>query len=310
MAGYLELPLDWRTELERKAGIHLMPELVYDPEGKNVTLAGRYGIAGIAGIGQTLDMDVTWERRPTMREVVVTLRDPDGRLNPDNPGSPFHNVVSETLEITPRQSTTLRLAAGPDVAFTSGETVTIKGPAVGSGGVVQQTCLVSGFEHRQEDDLLTLSAGTSYDFAAGSIVFANAPENSEALIRLRTGNTANPVTLFRGRLLKTPETGCGYVTLTLVELKKHTLDLFLVGADSSPDKKLMRIDADGELANSIQWSEGADGVLNRDLVYPLANCRPGKWQIEFISDYEYIVSGPGLDGLHCDSRYGRIGRVA
>ncbi|HPG42070.1 MAG TPA: hypothetical protein PLP19_22160 [bacterium] len=310
MAGYESLPPDWRNELERKAGIHLMPELVFDPEGKNVMLNGKYGISAISGLAQTLDMDVTWERRPTMREVVVTLRDPDGRLNPGNPASPFHDAVSELLETTPRNSHTLRLAPQQQVAFSNGEAVTIKGPAVGSGGIVQQTCHVSGFEKQEEFDLLTLQEATSFDFAAGCIVYVNALENSQVLIRLRTDNTANPVTLFRGRLLKTPEAGSGYITLTLVELQKNTLDLSLTGVDRDADKKLMRINSNGELASSIQWSEGADGTLNRSLVYPLANCRPGNWELEFISDNEYIVSGPGVDGLHCDTRYGYSGRLA
>lgn len=310
MAGYETLPLDWRNELERKTGVHIMPELVFDPEGRNIALNGKYGISAISGLAQTLDMDVTWERRPTMREVVVTLRDPDGKLNPGNPASPFHDAVSELLEITPRNSYTLRLAPQPHVVYHNGETVTIKGPAVGSGGIVQQTRHVSGFEKRAEDDLLTLQEATGYDFAAGCIVYANALENSQALIRLRTGNTANPVTLFRGRLLKTPEAGSGYITLTLVELQKNTLDLSLTGADRDADKKLMRINNNGELASSIQWNEGTYGTLNRSLVYPLAHCRPGHWRLQFISNYEYLVSGPGVEGLHCDTRYGCIGRLA
>jgi len=102
----------------------------------------------------------------------------------------------------------------------------------------------------------------------------------------------------------------GYVKLVLVELKKNNLDRILTGADIDASKKLMRINTSGELENTVKWSEGAYGTLDRNLVYPLTACRPGEWKLDFITNTEYIISGPGVEGLRCDKRYGRVGRFS
>jgi len=127
MPDYKVLPLDWQTELERKTGVRIMMGLVFDPEGKHIVLAGKYGIESISGISNILEMDVDWERRPGIKDVIVKLRDPDGGLDPRNPISPFFDAVSELYENVPASSGEIKIIHKNGVDYTNGQTVIIKG---------------------------------------------------------------------------------------------------------------------------------------------------------------------------------------
>ncbi|MBN2410838.1 hypothetical protein JXQ31_04035 [candidate division KSB1 bacterium] len=310
MPGYNTLPSDWQTELEKKSGVRMMLDLVFDPEDKHIILDGKYGIEYVSGISNILGMDVAWERRPAVKDVIVKLRDPEGGLDPRNPASPFFDAVSEVYENVPSFSAQIKIGHKEGVYYTNGQPITIKGENYNIGGLSEQDNIVTGFTNGQNYDILTLKDTIHYNFASGSILYSNALEGKEVQVRLKLDNTINPIVLFRGRLLKAPEVQSGYITLVLVELKKSNLDLLLTGADNDPEKKLMRINATEELEDTVKWNEGAYGTLDKNFVYPLAACRPGEWKLEFITNTEYIISGPGVDGLRCDKRYGIKGRIA
>ena len=310
MPDYKTLPPDWVSELEKKSGLRIKLDMVFDPEDRHIVFAGKYGIKSISGISNVLGMDVAWERRPAIRDVIVKLRNPDGGLDPRNPASPFFDAVSELYENVTVFSNQLRIVHQDGVFYTNGQPVTIKGENFNISGLSEQDNIVTGFTNTLDCDILTLKDPVHYHFAKGSLLYSNALEGKEVQIRLNLKDTIHPVVLFRGRLLKAPEVQSGYITFVLVELKKNNLDRLLTGVDKEPDKKLKRVNTSGELENTIQWSEGASGTLDRNFVYPLETCRPGKWDLDFISNTEYIISGPGVDGLKCDKRFGRVGRIA
>ncbi|MFA5196112.1 MAG: hypothetical protein WC401_09980, partial [Bacteroidales bacterium] len=91
---YTDLPIDWQTEIEKTGFARLYFELVFDPDNRCTVLSGETGIERISPITNNLEMDINYERRPTLSDVTITLKDPWGELDPKNNKSPFYNGLS------------------------------------------------------------------------------------------------------------------------------------------------------------------------------------------------------------------------
>lgn len=86
------VPTDWETALERRSGSLFTTEVIYDPEGSNVTFGGKYDVLSISPIEQEKDIDPELGLRPVVKPIRITLNDPDQYLDPDNPSGLFYSL--------------------------------------------------------------------------------------------------------------------------------------------------------------------------------------------------------------------------
>ncbi|MBC8490663.1 MAG: hypothetical protein H8D45_31995 [Bacteroidetes bacterium] len=145
----------------------------------------------------------------------------------------------------------------------------------------------------------------SYGYKAGTQLYTESVENKDVLIRIKEADCVNWISVFRGKLLKTPETGGGRAVMTLVDLRKINLDRLLTGADSGDDDKL-KVFIDGVLSDSVSWEIGS-GTLDRTKINVLSGCGLGKWTLNFEDATNYKIDGPGVSGLAGNVDYGYYG---
>ena len=84
MGAYTDLASGWQTELEKKCGANPYVELIYDPDGENISLTGKYSVFDVSSIKNVRDIDPVWGTRPSIPEIQITCHDPDDYLNPES----------------------------------------------------------------------------------------------------------------------------------------------------------------------------------------------------------------------------------
>ena len=76
--------------------------------------------------------------------------------------------------------------------------------------------------------------------------------------------------------------------MTISSIKKFLLDEELRGAETGADK-LKRINTNGDLVDTITWSEGSSGTLDRSKVIVKDNAKLRNWTCEFSSNTDFVL---------------------
>ncbi len=308
MPDYKTLPLDWQQELENAAGQQYYLDLLVDPEERGIVIDGQNSIVHISPLDNSRDMDPQWGGRSVLRDVEIEIADPDGSLSPINPASPFHHAKSIVAEAAEFGSSELLIQHQEGVTYASGERIVLYGEDYFYGSVQQQIVEILSYTADNHTDRITLAEPLAFYMPRGGYLFSQMPENTEVQVRLHLAGAAQPMVLFRGRILKVPEVLAGAIRMVLVDSRKSKLDRALVGVDSDETSRLLCVSGEHSGASSIRWNDDASCDLERESIFPQAGCRPGKWQLDFITNTKYTLSGPGMDGRVYDRYYGMTGR--
>lgn len=311
MPYYTDLPADWQTELEKTTAAKPVVEVIYDPDGDNIPLSGKYDVIDISPIYNIRELDIEWASRPTTFDMMIRFNDPDNYFNSADENSPFHNAIGELYEDY-TSGTTVKLRDKEGIAFDVDQFLTISGYDPTSQDTNEEDFYVSSFTAAAGSTYyhtLAIKAALTNDYQEGSVVFSKTVEKKEILIRMRMAGCVSKVTCFRGRILNVPVCESGKAAFVVVELKKFNLDEELTGADTDSTNKLKRIDTTGALADSVYWNSGSSGTLDRTKVFPLSGCRLGKWTATFSSNTSYTLEGPEEIGLAMDTRYGLVSHI-
>ncbi len=307
MPDYTNLPTDWKNAIEKVAGLSLSLEFVLDPENRNVILSGRYGIDSCTQIITERELSVNYERRPILKDVSVSLKDPDGFLNPYNSKSPFYNVQVELYESVHYSETLIKIKKIKGVEFHAGQTIKVTGPDYEEGssiGTVQVT--VNSFTTGATFDTIELTGRVGRSFALGSLVYMNTFRET-IQIQLVSDSTANPLILYRGVMMKSPESVDEQLLVTIGDYKIELLNKELTGADTD-STKLMIPNESGTLIDSSYWNDEINPTFDISEVYPKSGCKLGQWSATFNGTTDYTLKGPGETGRSCNRLLGLIGR--
>jgi len=307
---YTDLPIDWQTEIEKTGFARLYFELVLDPDNRCTVLSGETGIERISPITNNLEMDINYERRPTLSDVTITLKDPWGELDPKNNKSPFYNGLSYLYVKSTSGTNSVQVTHNAEVVYRAGQVIKIRGPldSADENTIIEQQLTVTQFVAGVTYDTISFTSNLSYNFAVGGLLFANT-FREEILVRLRAAGTVAPVTLFRGKMLREPEATKGFIKITCSDFKKDILDKELTGADTDATNKVKIVDSTGALADSVEWNDTVNPSLDRTLIYPLSGCPLGKWEAEFTTSTLYNLSGPNIDALNSEKTIGFNARL-
>ena len=309
MPAYTELPASWQTELEKKTGLQYYLDIVLDPERRSIVIGGKNSVVTITQMGSTIDPDIEYERRPTVRDVNIDIVDPEENINPNTAGSPFSNCVKAFYENSSFSDKNIKVKHDGLNYFIPGEKVTIKGPVTeGDQSVLYESnMIVVSYVDGVEYDTITFTDQIGYSFSDISIIYSNTFKE-EIIVRLRAKNVDLPIHLFRGKLLAEPVLGDGKVIVKIGDTKKEYLDKYLIGADSNSNK-LKLPDSSGTLISSIEWSDTVHPTLDSNDIYPGNECHLGRWVAEFSTTTLYTLSGPDFGKINCDRQYGRIAHL-
>lgn len=308
MPFYTDLPSAWQTEIEKKTGARYVLEVIYDPDGKNVTLSGQHDIISMSTITDRRDLDPEWISSPTAAMINIIFNDPDNYFNPRNVNSPFHNAVGELDRDHASGATSIKIYDETGLAFVAGECLEIYGIDYTDGSTNPEEIWIddftagSGTTYYHE---ITYNGGIVNNYAKGSKVYTLPIYNKQVLIRLNMIGCIAKITIFRGRMINSPKCLSGKAIIQLVDLKRINLDEILIGADSGADTKLMKITADG-LVNSVEYSAGAGGTMDRTKVFVEAVCMLGLWTATFLTATTCQITGPGEVDVDHDITLGLI----
>lgn len=297
MSWYTDLPSDWQTELGKKTGAKINIEVFYDPDGQNLQLNMKHDIVDISPVMNERDLDIEWIGRNTVYDMMLTFHDPDDYFNPTNSASPFYNCSGELYRDHVAGEYVLQLLDKSGVSFTADQVVRIADETNSQDLIVGGFTAASGSTYYHE---ISLNEALSYKFSKHTRVFARPNEKTEILVRLNMTGCTSKVTCFRGRLLKDPECSSGKAMLTLVDIKKYSLDEEVIGADTSSTNKLKCMNTSGTLADSVTYSSGAGVTLDRAEVEVLNNAKLRKWVATFLSATTFTLAcsdfGIGITG--------------
>ncbi|MEM2989819.1 MAG: hypothetical protein QXQ02_01385, partial [Halobacteria archaeon] len=284
MAAYTDLPEDWRKKLEQKAGMNPYIEVIYDPDGQNIALTGKYSVREMSPIKMYRDIDIEWGRRPTIDEIRIIVSDPDDYLNPHNSESPFHNAMAI---LSSRYTGGMEIYIEPkEVQFSTGESLNI------SDGTNYERFVVRKFETGELYHTITLVHELENSYLSGTSIFTDGMEYKDVWVRLRCVGCSSYITLYWGKLSRLDHYE-GYAELILTDKRRLLLDQMLIGSESG-ENKLMYINTSGNKASSVAWNDGSAGSLDREKIIVKSNCRLGKWTFKFTSDVDFVVDGPGV----------------
>ncbi len=246
------IPSRWETALERKTGAKFAVEVVLDPDGAAVTLDGDHDIADISEIAQERDLDIDAGGMALIPDVALTFNDLDNYFDPANTASPFHQCEGTLSEAAAAGATTIKLLSWPGVSFAADEVLTI------SDQTNSEEVIVAAFIADVSSGYHTLvidAPGLINAFATGCRIHTAPIAGKEILVKLinLTEATTETLPLFRGEIVRAPETSPGQARINCADARKRQLDTKLVGADSSASLKLMCVGTDGTLASSIKW---------------------------------------------------------
>jgi hypothetical protein len=307
---YTDLPIDWQTEIEKTGFARLYFELVFDPDNRCTVLSGETGIERISPITNNLEMDINYERRPTLSDVTITLKDPWGELDPKNNKSPFYNGLSYLYVKSTSGTNSVQVTHNAEVVYRAGQVIKIRGPLdnADENTIIEQQLTVTQFVAGVTYDTISFTSNLSHNFAVGGLLFVNT-FREEIEVRLRVAGTVAPITLFRGKMLREPEATKGFIKITCSDFKKDILDKELTGADSDATNKIKIVDSTGALIDSIEWNDLVWPTLDRTLMYPLKGCPLGKWEATFSTSTLYNLSGPNFDSLNSEKTIGFNARL-
>ena len=308
MPFYTDLPSAWQTEIEKKTAARYVVEVIYDPGGKNVILSGQHDIISMSTITDRRDLDPEWISSPTAAMINIIFNDPDNYFNPRNINSPFHNAVGELDRDHASGVTSIKVYDETGLAFVAGECLEIYGIDYDSGDNNSEQIWIddftagSGTTYYHE---ITYNGGIVNNYAKGSKVYTLPVYNRQVLIRLNMIGCTSKVTIFRGRMINSPKCFAGKAVIQLVGLKRIDLDEMLIGADSGADTKLMKMTADG-LVDSVEYSEGCGGTMDRTKVFVQSVCMLGLWTATFLTATTCQITGPGEIDVDHDISLGLV----
>jgi len=291
LAWYTDLPSDWQNELEKKIGAQIAIEVIFDPDGINKPLSGKYSVAEISPITIQRDLDIEWAHRPTVQDVFITFFDPDGYFDSDNTASPFHSAVAELDRNHVAGETSIKLL-DKDVSFGVDEVLIINDGENSEEIKVDVFVEASGATYYHE---ITYNDGLNNSYKKGTKVYTKSLENKDILIRLVSPNCNSYIHVFRGKLLKAPSFTNGKAQLILTEKRKYLLDQNIVGADTSTNDKLKRINTSGVLSDSTTWNSGSSGSFDRIKVKVFENAKCTEWATEFSSSSDFNLKSRNSD---------------
>jgi len=248
------IPAAWETALERKTGAKIAVEVVLDPAGANLQLTGTHDISSIDEVSIEREMDADYASRGTVPDIKLTFNDPDDYFSTHNTASPFHGAIGELDRAHSAGATSIKILGWADIAFAAGEALVLDDGVNREEITASVFTAASGSTYYHE---LTYPAGLAHDFAAGTRIFSEPVVGKDVIVKLAnyTETTPQKLVVFRGKIVKDPETSNGSGTLTLSDARKLALDSVLSGADSAAGTKLMCIGSDGSLQSSISWSD-------------------------------------------------------
>ena len=93
------VPTKWKNAFDRYNGAEFEIEVIFDPDGNNVTLTATCDIASISSINHEKDLDPEFGITPTIGSVTITFNDPEGYFNPNIATSAFYNYTPVGKEI-------------------------------------------------------------------------------------------------------------------------------------------------------------------------------------------------------------------
>jgi len=106
---YDKLTSNWQTELEKKIGLNIRVEVIYDPNGKNILLSGKHDLISITPITNIRDIDLEYGIKTPAIDVTMTFNDPDRYFDTRNENSPFHNAIAKLYEDTASGSSLINI---------------------------------------------------------------------------------------------------------------------------------------------------------------------------------------------------------
>lgn len=295
MPGYTTLPSDWQTELEKVTGANYTLETVIDPDGSPIILSGKYDIVSMSPIMNIRDLNIEWSNRPTASEFSLVFNDPDNYFSPRNSSSPFYNGIGELDRDHFSGATEIKILNKTGLQFSSGTKLKI------DDGTNSEYVYTDGFTASSGSTYyhsISITTGLTYGYKAGTYIFVEPVARKEIEVKIKMTNCDSSVTLFRGRILKSPETSSGKATIFAVDLKKYNIDELLLGADSGTDK-IKRINTSGTLDDSVYWNDGSAGTLNREDIMVLTNSKLGTWIATFTAatTFNLACSDQNIVGL-------------
>ena len=221
MPYYTALPNDWQAELEKKTGAKPIVEVLYDPDGNNISLSGKYDIVSITPISNIREMDIDWFNMPIIQDIQITFHDPDNYFNCTNPNSPFYNCVGKLDRDHSTGETSIKIYGDEGVYFVANKKLIINDGTHEEIICPDSFTEASGSTYYHE---LTYLAGLSHSYKKGTDIYTPSIEKKEILVRMRMTGCASKVTIFRGQILKFPECYNGKAVLTAVDFQKFAFD--------------------------------------------------------------------------------------
>jgi hypothetical protein len=310
-------------------GISVTPEVIIDPDDKNIRLDGDTDIVSISPIIQGIDIEPGRQGIISNNSIYVTICNPDNFTRMYNNSdttttwNPFRSISAKVKDSAPTAgwdhlsvdmytactSTNFTMDVGGNTNFKVGDIVEIT-----NGENTEEKRITSIYD---SDEAAYYPVGEStkriflgyqvpyfdsdliYEYSTNGRIQTWSMTNKKVLVRLRIETeasngveTVSYYTIFKGIVKEQPQTNKNTATLEIESYSNKIFNqsLLTVSGSTTP---LYKCNASGMLAYSGQWTvKTGSGVKSEDSIVVYPDAIPGLWEIAFSSATDFTVTGP------------------
>lgn len=307
-------------------GISITPEVVIDPDGKNIKLDGKKDVISISNISQKMDIEPERSGIIENNDIQITINNQNqcARLyNNDDTETgfnPFRTVFGKIYEQVSANCVAVYLGETDYLygytAFWAGDLVTLAGVLSGVSFSEEQvissvaiTTRAPLLAHALNVAELTFGGTLVNTYAQNDVVQTWSFVGKKVRVDIRVENEYQPgsvaintYTVFKGRVRETPQVDKNTATFTVEPLMTEILKKPLLIKNSVLESDaLNRCGSTGVMATSKAWTTQTGSGALADVTH-YAGAIPGYWQIVFSDATNFTVTGP-----NCSAKAGTTG---
>lgn len=303
-------------------GISVTPEVIIDPDDKNIRLDGNTDIISISPITQSMDIVPGRAGIIENNDISITIANPlnitrtynNADTSTDfNPfravnGRPYWEATSgeTSIDLSVYTSAVGIYEISGNSVFKIGDAITIADGINSEDFIVLGTTLTSetleypgggGETAETQRQTININAPLVNNYSIFASVQTWSMINKKVIVRLRVENeyqkgtkSISTYTVFSGTVKEQPKVNGNTSTITVENYANKVLNKPLLITATSPTPTY-RCNSSGTLAETISWpTQTGNGTLSGVTVY--SGAIPGYWEVTFSNATDFTVNGP------------------
>lgn len=303
-------------ETNQIGGISFIPEVIIDPDGKNIKLDGKKDIISISYIVQSIDIEPSRSGIIENNDIQITINNQDNYTRAfNNVGlstdfNPFRSICdciqSVSGNVVTLQTVTWKTGL---IKFKMGDIVTLTNGTNTEERII--TAIGETIVGDQVIPTLTLNIDPVYAYTSGDMIRTWSFVGRDVIVKLRIENeyqldtkTITTYTVYKGKIRETPQTDGNKAVFTIEpfsnEIFSAPLDIKSTALISSAQYEY---DASGTGYSTFSWTvKTGSGVFDDGELLLGTIAHPGKWTVTFSDATNFTVTGP-----NCSAKAGTTG---